>query len=225
MTIVNLVARTIYDCFVLSMKAYQRLFMDVYVWGRENIPKGPKIYVANHITSHEIMLLTVFPERVHVVVGPACKSRIVAGVARMCEQINAMPANRSNVVSEAVRYLRGGGPVFVNPEGDIQNTMRIGRFYPGVARMYRQCEVPIVPIAVLAPRSRMREYPFRMEVEGHVFRTITALRGPYCINIGKSFHPCCPGGSETEQDEAIVEQIRSRIASLVDDARTDKFWM
>ena len=70
-TIVNLVARTTYDCFVWSMKAYQRLFMDLYVWGRKNIPAGPKIYVANHITSHEIMLLTVFPERVHVVVGPA----------------------------------------------------------------------------------------------------------------------------------------------------------
>jgi 1-acyl-sn-glycerol-3-phosphate acyltransferase len=222
---VNLVGRIIYDTIVGGMKLYRRLLMDAPVWGRSNIPEGAKIYVSNHITSHEILLLTIFPERVHVVVGPACKSRVIARMAAMCDQINAMPSNRRNVVSEAVEYLRRGGSIFMNPEGDFQETFRLGRFYPGVARMQRLSGAPIVPIGVLAPRSRLREYAFTTEVNGRIYRTVAAPRGPYCVNIGTAFIPEAIGETDAERDEAILGQIRSRIEALVEDIRVNRFWL
>ena len=36
----NLVKRALHDTFVYSVKAYQRLCLDLRVWGREKIPPG-----------------------------------------------------------------------------------------------------------------------------------------------------------------------------------------
>ena len=90
----NLLQRTIYKSMILGLKAYRWTFLSCRVWGRENIPEGPKIFAANHITSHEILLTTFFPEPVHVVVGPVCKYRLVAWLCKYLEQINAMPEHR-----------------------------------------------------------------------------------------------------------------------------------
>lgn len=221
----NLLQRTIYKSLVLGLKAYRWWFLDCRVWGNENIPPGPKIFVANHITSHEILLTTFFPEPVHVVVGPACKSRIVAGLCHYLEQINAMPAHRKTVIPEAVKYLQRGDSVFLNPEGDFCELFQMGRFYPGVARMYRLTHAPIVPIAVLAPKSSLRALRSTIEVDGHIYRTVVVRRGPYCVRFGKPFFPECPDGSNDQQESAILEQIKSRIEGLVEDTRVNTFWL
>jgi len=224
-TLVNLLQRTIYKTIVLGLKVYRRLFLDLRVWGRENIPAGAKIYAASHISSHEILLITCFPEPVHVIVGPACKSRIVARLCHYLQQINAMPEYRKTVVPEAVKYLQRGGSVFLNPEGDFHELFQMGRFYPGIARMYRQTCAPIVPIAVLAPKSSMRMLPIAIEVEGRVYVTKVVWRGPYCVHFGKPFFPECPDGSPEEQDAAIVAQIRTCIEDLVEETRVNTFWL
>lgn len=221
----NLAQTTIYKSFVFGLKVYRWLFLDWRVWGRENIPDGPKIFAANHITSHELLLTTFFPEPVHVIVGPGCKYRIVARLCKYLEQINAMPAHRKTVVPEAVKYLQRGESVFLNPEGDFQEPFQMGPFYPGVARMYRQTRAPIVPIAVLAPKSSMRKLPTTITVDDHVYRTVLVRRGPYCVHFGKPFFPECPDGTPDEQDAAILEQIRSRIEALVEETRVNTFWL
>lgn len=220
----NLLGRTLYNSFVFSIKAYQRLFMDMYVWGRRNIPKGPKIYITNHVTALDVMVTSVFTEPVHIVVGPAYKTPIMAKLLDLCEQINAMPDHRRTVVADAVKYLKRGEPVYINPEGDFCEPFQMGRFYPGVARIYRQARVPIVPIALLAPKSRLREYPFKVEVDGRVYRTVVTLRGPYCINIGEPMMPTVPDGTDKEQDECVLAALKERLEFLVEDARVNRFW-
>lgn len=222
---VKFAQRTIYRFVVLGLKLYRWLFLDWRVWGRENIPQGPKIYCANHITSHEILLITEFPEPVHVIVGPACKSRIVARLCAYLQQINAMPSHRETVVPEAVAYLRRGESVFLNPEGDFSEPFELGPFYPGVARIYRQTRAAIVPIAVLAPKSSRRTLPMTINVDGHIYRTVVIRRGPYCIHFGEPFYPDCPDAPGDEQDAAILAQIRGRIEALVEETRVNTFWL
>ncbi len=222
----NPVKRLIYRSYVGAVKAYQKLFLKVHVWGRENIPTGPKILVSNHITSTDGgRLCALLDELLHMVNGPGYNFWITARLLDAFEQINALPAHRKTVVARAVEYLKRGETVYITPEGDIQEPFRLARFYPGAAKMYRQIRVPIVPIALVAPRRALKELPFQITVDGRVYPIVTVLRGPFLINIGEPLLPDCPDGTDQEQDDYIMGIIRRRIESLVDDARLNKFWL
>lgn len=222
----DLLKRTLYRSMVYATRIYQNLFMDFRVWGREQIPLGQKIYVSNHITSTDPhWILPVFTEPVHIIIGPGYQSKILAPIFDFFEQINAMPDHRKTVVDAAVRYLQNGESVWSAPEGDLQAPFQFGHFYPGVARIYRRTRAPIIPIALVAPRSAMREWPMKIIVDGRVYRTIVVLRGPYCVNIGEPFHPDTTEDGGPEEDERVMEVIKERIRVLAEDVRTNKFWM
>ncbi|UCE60814.1 MAG: 1-acyl-sn-glycerol-3-phosphate acyltransferase [Phycisphaerales bacterium] len=223
----DLVARTLYSSLVCSIRAYQFLFHNLRVWGRENIPQGAKIYVTNHITTHDsFWVLPVFTEPVHIVIGPGYDSPFIARILDSFEQINASPDHRKTVVANAVKYLKKGEAVYLAPEGDMQGPFQLGRFYPGVARMYRETRVPIVPIAVVAPKSCMHEFSrLQTVVDGRVYRTVTVLRGTFCINVGRPMMPAIPDAAPQEQDECILDALKRRMESLVEDVRVNKFWL
>lgn len=221
----DLVKRTLYRSMVGAIKIYQKLFLDFRVWGRELIPRGPKIYVTNHITSTDPnWVLPVFTEPVHIIVGPGYQSKLMARVFDFFEQINAMPAHRKTVVDAAVRCLQKGESIYTAPEGDLQEPFQLGHFYPGVARIYRRTRAPIIPIALVAPRSAMRQWPMNIVVDGRVYRYIMVLRGPYCVNVGEPFYPDTTDDGGPEEDQRVMEELKERIRLLVDDVRTNKFW-
>ena len=222
----DLLKRTLYLSMVYATKIYQKLFMDFRVWGREHIPPGPKIYVTNHITSTDPhWVLPIFTEPVHIIIGPGYQSKVLAPIFDFFEQINAMPAHRKTVVDAAVRYLQKGESIYTAPEGDLNEPFQLGRFYPGVARIYRRTHAPILPIALVAPRRAMREWPMTMVVDGRVYRTVVVLRGPYCVNVGEPFCPDTTEDGGSDEDERVVEELRERIRVLVEDVRTNKFWL
>lgn len=221
----NLVKRMIYKCIVAGVKTCIWLFLDLRVWGRENIPKGSKIFVINHISSHDIIFALIFGELLHIVIGPGYKNPFVARLFDAFEQINSMPSHRNTVVDEAVKYLNRGESVYMAPEGDFQDQFKLGRFHSGVARMYRKSGAPIIPMAMLAPKSSFREVPGTTEVDGRTYRNKIVWKGPYCINIGEPFYPEIPEGTEHEQDQAILDQLKQRLEFLIHDARVNKFWL
>ena len=222
----DLVKRTLYRSMVCVTKVYQKLFLDFRVWGRERIPPGPKIYVPNHITSTDPhWVLPVFPEPVHVIIGPGYQSKIMARIFDFFEHINAMPAHRKMVVDAAVAYLKKGESIYAAPEGDINELFHLGRFYPGVARIYRRTHAPIIPIALVTSRSAMREWPMKMVVDGRIYRTILVLRGPYCVNVGEPFRPDMTEDGGPEEDQRVMDELKERIRLLVEEVRTNKFWL
>lgn len=219
----NFFQRFIYFSFIFVIKIYQKLFLDLHVWGREHIPTGPKIYVINHITSTDpYWALSVFPEPVHTIVGPAYVSKILGWFLDFMKQINAMPDHRKTVVKQAEHYLRNGGAIFTAPEGDIQELFCLGRFYSGVAKIYRRIQVPIIPIALVTTPQAMKIVPMLdMTIEGRVYRGVLVMRGPYFINVGKPFMPTIHNDvDETEDNQRIMDEIKERIRCLAEDVRT-----
>lgn len=223
----NQTKRLLYNAFIASIRLYQRLFLDLRVWGRKHIPPGPKIYLQNHITSTDLYwVLPILPEPVHVIIGPGYQSKVVARVLDYFEQINATPRHRKTVVDDAVKYLKRGESIYTAPEGDVQETFRLGRFYPGVAKIYRKIQVPIIPIALLAPRRAMKEFPrLKMIVEGHVYRCVMVLRGPFCVHIGEPFLPELRDGDRNADNERIMAELKQRMRALIEDVRVNKFWL
>jgi 1-acyl-sn-glycerol-3-phosphate acyltransferase len=221
----DLLKRTLYRSVVYATKVYQKLFMDFRVWGREQIQPGPKIYVTNHITSTDPhWVLPVFTEPVHIIIGPGYQSKVLARIFDYFEHINAMPDHRKTVVDAAVRYLQKGESIYTAPEGDLQEPFQLGHFYAGVVRIYRLTHAPIIPIALVAPRSAMREWrSLSMVVDGRVYRCIVVLRGPYCVNVGEPFFPDTTDDGGPEEDQRVMEELKERIRVLVEDVRTNKF--
>ncbi|MFQ5413375.1 MAG: lysophospholipid acyltransferase family protein [Phycisphaerae bacterium] len=222
----NGVKRAIYRSCVLAVKAYQHAFMDVRVRGRTHIPPGPKIYASNHISAFDgLWIMPVFTEPVCYVIGPQYKFGLLARVFDAYDQINAMPHRRGSVVDDAVDRLERGRSVYICPEGDLQDQSTLGRFYPGVARMYLRTRVPIIPIALVAPKRYMREYPFPTVVDGRVYRCVVFLRGPFFVNVGEPMWPDADDeATDQDREASVLSTLKDRIAALVDDARRNKFW-
>lgn len=209
------------------IRGYERLFLDKHVWGRENIPPGSKIIAINHITSYDgFHIPSVFSEPLHTLIGPGFHSPLSARLLYAFEHINVLQAHRKTAVEKATMYLKKGESVFIAPEGDIQEPFQLGRFYPGVAKIYCQYPVPIIPVAIVAPRSSLREYPRRSTiVEGRVYRLVLLKRGPYCVNIGEPWMPECPPNSDADPISVITQGLKERIEALVQDVRQNKFWL
>ena len=218
----NFACRAFYGSLVGAIRLYRRAFLDLHVWGRERIPAGPKIFVTNHVASTDpYWVLPEFGTPVHIIIGPGYQSRFMGWILDRFEQINAMPAMRRLVVPKAVEYLRRGDSVYTAPEGDLQDPFELGRFYPGVGRIYRRSRAPIIPIALLCPRSVMRDYPrMAVKVEDRVYRGVGALRGTFCINIGEPFAPAIREElSEDEDARRIADELRARVQALVFEIR------
>lgn len=212
----------LYASFIGALRCYRRAFLDLRVWGRNRIPRGPKIFVTNHVTSTDpYWVLPEYPDPVHIIIGPGYQSKLMGWVYDRFEQINAMPVARHLVVDHAVRFLERGESIYTAPEGDLQDPFCLGRFYPGVGRIYRRSRAPIVPVALLAPRSAMREYPrLAMRVEDRVYRAVFVHRGLYCINIGEPFCPAIRDDLEEEIDaRRIADELRERVQHLVFEIR------
>lgn len=222
------IERFIYRATMMACRGCTKLFVNLRVWGRENIPLGAKIYAQSHITAGDpYFVLPIIPDCVHVVVGPGYNLRPLAWVLDRFEQINAMPDHRAKVIDHAVKYLEKGEAIYTAPEGDFQELFQLGRFYPGVAKMYRRSRAPIIPIALVAPTRHARDYKWlENEVDGRVYRAYFMFRGTYCINIGKPFCPEIRDDvDEKEDNERITAELKQRIQELVNEIRYDKFWL
>jgi len=224
----NALKRFLYRTAILPFRLYRSVFVDLHVYGAHHIPPGPKIYAANHITSMDAYwAATVFPEPTHTIIGPGYEIRPVAWFLDFFEQINAVSEHRQSVVDQAVGYLEQGEAVATAPEGDLYPTFELGRFYPGVAQIYRRSRAPIIPMGLLAPRSTMRRMPLLdHRVGDRVFKAVCFFRGPFFIHFGAPFTPeIREDVDEKRENRRITRELRERIYELVEDVRVNKFWL
>lgn len=223
----NVIKRLMLRSFALSFRACERVSgLKKYVLGGQHLVPGAKIVATNHVTSHDgFHIMTIFREPTHLVIGPGFRSPIIARLLDYFEQINALHGDSDHIVCDAVKYLAKGEPVLIAPEGDIQEPFHLGRFYPGVARIYRAFAVPIVPMALLVAKRCLREDPKRSYTQdGHEFRFVTAHGGPYCICVGEPWLPDCSGKSDAKAILYITRGLKERIAALMEDARQHEIW-
>lgn len=194
--------------------------MEFRVWGKNNIPKGPKIFCANHFSSTDpFFVITLMNEPVHMVIGPGFNVPFFRSILKQGEQINAMPENRKMVVPTAVQYLKKGESIFIFPEGDLNNQDSLRRFFHGMAKIYKEYPCPVIPIGIIAPKRYVKEKDKNITIEETTYRTLTVMTGKYYANIGKPLL-----FSDKEGVEGITEKIRDEIQFLIDDLKLNKFW-
>ena len=213
------VKQFLYHSFVGLIRTYSRFAWDFRVSGSVRVPLGPKIYVANHISSVDpYWVMMAVPEFLHFVIGPPFGIRWLAPVFRSFEQINAMPQHRKTTVSQACHYLALGESVYIAPEGDVQPPFQLGHFYSGLSKIHRRSLAPIVPLAMAVSPGSIRRHPkWDMKVDGRTYEARIVWRGKVRVMAGEALTPGLRHDvDEEEDDRRITEEVRASIATMLD---------
>lgn len=198
---------------------------DFCVWKEEELPPGPKIFCANHFSSSDVHFVTTLTrEPLHMVIGRGYGIPGVRIFLAWMEQIRALTKeDRHTVVANAVQYLKQGDSVFIFPEGLLNEQRELMPFHAGVARIYLNDPVPIIPIGLIAPRRRVR-YKFSLTAG----RDMTVVSKNYYANIGRPMEfPEALQLAKTDPHAAermICLALQKEIQHLIDDIKHNKFW-
>jgi len=223
----NWIQKLSYNIFKSVIKIYLYNFLEFKIWGKSNIPPGPKIFCSNHFSSTDpFYVMTIMDEPIHMIIGPAFSVPFFKIILKFGKQINAMPELKDEVIPTAIKYLKNNESIYIFPEGDLGDQKSLGYFYSGIARIYLQNPVPIIPIGILSPIRYVKEAERTMKIDNKISKISTVLTGKYYVNIGKPLRfPSLENTSYTHDDtELITSTIKQEIEMLINDIKTNKFW-
>jgi len=125
----------------------------VNIVGKENIPKGACLYVANHQGFFDIPIVV---ETVGNSIGFIAKKELLKFkvLTYWMTQMHCIFIDRSNVresikaINEGIENLKNGHSMVIFPEGTRSKGPSIGEFKKGSLKLALKSGVPIVPIAI-----------------------------------------------------------------------------
>lgn len=123
------------------------------VRGAEHISKTPVIYAMKHQSAWEtIAMLVIVPPFAGVLKKQLMRIPIYGWYMY---KIGMIPIDREGaattlkaMVRAARSLIDGGRSIMIMPEGTRTAPGRTGRYQPGVAALYKQLGVPVVPVAL-----------------------------------------------------------------------------
>ena len=176
--------------------------------GLENLPKeGGCVVVSNHISWLDgILILWMLPRNVRFVVdGANFKSRILQYFASAFDTILMMPSPKSiaRALKTAREALLASEVVGIFPEGTITRTGQLQTFKPGIQKILKGTEAPVVPMWL----EGMWGSIFSFSEGKFFFKRPKNLRRQLTLHIGPAMETDTP-----------LEQIRSCVQKLGADA-------
>jgi 1-acyl-sn-glycerol-3-phosphate acyltransferase len=179
------------------------------VFGGEHIQLGrAAVYAVNHASNVEPPIIfdtlhELFP-RLRVLYKAELRKLPV--LVRAFDLVGFVPLERGNreqslpAIDRAAEALRAGNSFLIFPEGTRSRTGELLPFKKGGFIMAIKAEAPIVPIAIKGARDAMRKGSF-------VIRPVTVT-----VRLGA---PIETAGSTLDDRDRIVQQVRSRIETLL----------
>lgn len=145
-------------CAGLTIRSIARLIdLPIRIEGREHLPEGASIVVANHISYMDgPMMLTVLPPRYSFVVKGGAETAPLVGT--LLRRMGCTFVSRDNALQGSadtrrlMRGLRNGQALGFFPEGRIQRKPGLQPFRLGAFLIAARCDTPIVPAAIRGTR-------------------------------------------------------------------------
>jgi 1-acyl-sn-glycerol-3-phosphate acyltransferase len=126
--------------------------VEVKIVGRERIPPGACLFVANHTSSADApAVVGAIPRRIAILLKKSLFKVPIVGQAFTLAHF--IPVDRSQhdaavaALEKATEALRAGHSFLIYPEGTRSDDGRLQRFKKGAAVMAIRAGVPIVPMA------------------------------------------------------------------------------
>jgi acyl-[acyl-carrier-protein]-phospholipid O-acyltransferase/long-chain-fatty-acid--[acyl-carrier-protein] ligase len=195
----------------LILTALMRLAYRVRLEGLQNVPKeGGVLLVPNHVSWIDGFLVALNLRR-HVrfvVYADYFASRWTRWFAQVIDVVPIQPGKRSIVESlrAAREALLQGDVVCIFPEGEMTRTGRLGEFQPGLLRILKGADVPVVPLYLAGLWGSIFSF------EGGRFFWKRPRRWPYPVTL-RFGPPLRRPGS--------VEEIRGAVQAVGEQAMED----
>lgn len=177
----------------------------VRVAGRENIPPGVCIFVANHTSNVDPpVVVAAIPRRVALLAKKEIFAiPILAQALRLASFVPVDRENRAAAIAgleEATQHLKAGVSFLVFPEGTRSPDGRLRSFKKGTFIMAINAGVPVVPVSVIGAHHCMRRDDWRV----------------HAGEVEVVFHPPIEASRFTlETRDALIARVHAAAASAL----------
>jgi 1-acyl-sn-glycerol-3-phosphate acyltransferase len=177
--------------------------MRVRVEGRENIPEGVCLFVANHTSNADAAAIVgAIPRRLGIFGRKSLFDIPIVGLAfRLAKFVPVDRGDRDAAlasVRQAVEYIKSGSSFLVYPEGTRSPDGRLLRFKKGSFVMAIEAGVPIVPVACSGAHRIMKK------------NSLVIYPGKVIVRFGK---PIDVSGYAIEQRDALAQHVHDLVAA------------
>lgn len=202
-----------YEIAKSIVRSYLMLFTEGFdVQGKENLPSGPKIVIANHTYVTDAFILPfIFPEKLHFLIQDDIFTLPVVGrILAWADQIPVAIGQGKEALKAAKDKLAMGNSVVIFPEGQLNNAEGLRRAGSGAAILALQSGVPLVPMGIYVPSE------FVKGIEGQLFNRTTfgawQMKGKLFVNIGD---PWLPASEIADRSYRSVREVTNRMMEQV----------
>ena len=215
-----------YNTAKTMVGAYLALFVHkIHVVGRENIPAGPKIIVANHALASDAFILPwIFRDKVHCLIQADIFSvPLIGKMLALADQIPVVAGKGMEALEIAKEKLDQGDVVALFPEGRLNDGKGMLRAYSGATRLSLQSEAPLISVGFYTPPKFA--HAIRSSVHGRQTYGSWQFGGPCFISIGETWQPRLESSMNSlfaynRMVRGLTDDMMVRITALVEQART-----
>jgi 1-acyl-sn-glycerol-3-phosphate acyltransferase len=210
-----------YELCKSVLRGYLAMFMNsVQVEGKENLPPGPKIIVANHPHASDAFVLPfIIPEKVHFLIqADTFHLPVIGKVLTLADQIPVVIGRGQDALTAAREKLMLGHAVAIFPEGRMSGSKDVRRAGAGAAMLALEAGVPLVPIGFYVPPE------FIKTIRGHFHDRDTVgwwqFGGRTVVRIGEPWQPSIFAASDRNYRvlREMTDKLMGRIQELVQQA-------
>jgi 1-acyl-sn-glycerol-3-phosphate acyltransferase len=203
------------------VKTYLALFVDsIQIQGKENLPAGPKIIVANHPhVTDGFVLPFVIPEKVHFLIQADTFGLPVIGkILALADQIPVFVGRGQEALELARQKLDLGHAIAIFPEGRMSGSIQVRRAGAGATLLALNSGAPLVPIGFYVPPEFVRRF------NGHFHNRSTVgwwQFGGHCVvRIGEPWQPMIAATTDRSYRalREITDRLMARVQELVQQA-------
>lgn len=130
----------------------------VTVRGGDNIPPGPVVFMANHLSVFDTMLLLGFLDKPLAFVAKKELARVPV-INSLMRHVGCLYLDRQDIrqaveiINRAAEQVRNGLSMVIFPEGTRSLTGEMAEFKSGSMKLAIKANVPIVPVTIQGTRN------------------------------------------------------------------------
>ena len=210
-----------YEVCKSLLRGYLAMFMNsVQVQGKENLPPGPKILIANHPNASDAFVLPfIVPEKIHFLIQDDTFHVPVLGkLLTLADQIPVVIGRGQDALETARQKLLIGHAVAIFPEGRMSGSKEVHRAGAGAALLAMEAGVPLVPIGFYVPPE------FVKIIRGHFHNRETIgwwqFGGRTVVRIGEPWQPAIFATTDRNYRALrdLTDRLMTRVQELVQQA-------
>jgi 1-acyl-sn-glycerol-3-phosphate acyltransferase len=194
--------------------------LDVHVRGE--LPRGPALIVANHVSYLDpIAILSQFPA-IPLAKGDVADWPIIGGASRALGVMfvrREAPMERVRALRRIHGVLAAGASVLNFPEGTTTRGTYVAPFWRGTFGIAQRLGVPVIPLALRYREPELAWYG-RATFLPHYWRTVRRPRLEVALRFGTAMHP-----RTGESPEAMAARTRGTISYMLETLTWTPRWI